>query len=144
MASDARGYSWPAFGLQNAAAVRHGAWSTRRVDPVAAEVIAGVLERRPDLAEHPEALHAWARAEARCLLFADYLCDRDICSDEATRVLRHVGTFERLANELRGRLGLDPSSEARLVTARADAARQVVDLDGIRARGRRAIEARAR
>jgi len=47
-----------------------------------------------------------------------------------------------LAMQLRERLGLDPKSEAELANAQSDAARNVVDLDGLRARGRAALERR--
>src|SRR5215207_2064540 len=59
----ARGYSWPAFEVGNWAGLRHGAVSPRRVDPLAAELVEGLLERRPDLADFPEATWAGGRAE---------------------------------------------------------------------------------
>ncbi|MDQ6853139.1 MAG: hypothetical protein M3046_05510 [Actinomycetota bacterium] len=53
-----------------------------------------------------------------------------------------IAQFERLANDLRQRLGLDPRSEAELASVQADAARSVVDIDALRARGRAAVERR--
>jgi hypothetical protein len=50
--------------------------------------------------------------------------------------------FERAAADARSRLGLDPTSEAKLRLTQAAAAAQVVDLDAIRARGRAALEGR--
>jgi len=38
----ARNYSWPPFEAGNAAAVQHGAYSPRRVDPLAADILASV------------------------------------------------------------------------------------------------------
>jgi hypothetical protein len=141
VSADARDRTWR-FANGNEAAVRHGIWSRRRVDPVVTEFVEGVLARRPDLANWPEALFAWARAEARALLLSEYLLDHDAGSDEAMRVLRYEGQFQRLASELQGRLGLDAQSEAALTRERAEASRSVVDLDGIRARGRQVIDAR--
>jgi hypothetical protein len=44
--------------------------------------------------------------------------------------------------QLRERLGLDPKSEAELANAQADAARNIVDVDVLRARGREALARR--
>jgi len=125
----------------NLAALKHGMYSERMVDPIAVMFIESVVARRPDLLSHPEALHAWARAEARALMLAEYVCEVGIGSDAAQRAMRYESQFQRLALSLRQSLGLDPKSEAELVNAQADAARQVVDLDAIRARGRAVIEA---
>lgn len=133
------------FAPGNTLALRHGVWSPRRVDPVAEAVIDAVLARRPDLERSPEALAAWARAEARCILFADHFAEIGLFDDKGKERpgLRFVTQFERLAADLRARLGLDPRSEAELVTAQAEAARDVVDLEAIRERGRQALRRRA-
>jgi hypothetical protein len=140
----ARHYSWPPFEAGNEAATKHGVWSARRTDPLAAELVAGLVADRPDLSEYPEAVLAWARAEARCLLLADWLLDHGLMDGDGTPrgALRYVAQFERLASDLRDRLGLDPRSDAALRRERADAVRSAVDLEGIRARGRAALEAR--
>lgn len=139
----ARGYSWDAFEAGNTVAVRHGAWSGRRVHPLAAELVAGLLADRPDLAGYPETVEAWARAEARCLLLATWQADHGLLDDKGEVAGgRYVGQFERLASDLRHRLGLDPRSEAELLAARAEAARNVVDLDAIRRRGVEALRSR--
>jgi hypothetical protein len=88
-------------------------------------------------------VEAWARAEARCLLLATWQAERGLLDDKGEVMGgRYVGQFERLAAELRHRLGLDPRSEAELLAARADAARNVVDLDAIRRRGVEALRSR--
>jgi hypothetical protein len=125
----------------NLAALKHGAWSARKVEPIARAFIDAVLERRADLVAHPEAVFAWAQSEARALMLGEYVADVGVGSDAALRVLRYEAQFQKLASELRGRLGLDPKSEAELVTAQATAAHEVVDLDAIRARGRAALRA---
>jgi len=144
MSAPARGYSWRPFQTGNAAAVRHGVWSARAVDPVAEELVTALVEDRPDLAGYPETVEAWARAEARCLLLAAYHAERGLLDEKGNvRAGQYVTAFERLAADLRARLGLDPRSEAELRRAQADAVQAAVDLDGIRARGRAALNARA-
>jgi hypothetical protein len=123
--------------------MRHAVWSERRVSPLAQELIAGLLSDRPDLARHPETVLAWARAEARCLLYDEYLQDDSPDGERALKVARYVGQFEKLAMQLRATLGLDPRSEAELIAVQALAAREAVDLDAIRQRGREALAARA-
>jgi hypothetical protein len=142
MGEQARRYSWAPFEAGNAAGVRHGAWSERRLSPLAAELVAGLLADRPDLAGYPEVVAAWARAEARCELFDRYLADEQLDGANALKVARHVTSFERLADSMRQRLGLDPRSEAELVRERAEAGRELVDLEAIRARGRAALQRR--
>jgi hypothetical protein len=123
--------------------MRHGAWSSRRVDPVAQELIAGLLDDRPDLRRYPEAVMAWARAEARCILLASYQVEHGLVdADGNVPGGKYVAQFERLATDLRARLGLDPRSEAELARDRADAERSVVDLDALRSRGRVLLDAR--
>jgi hypothetical protein len=61
---------------------------------------------------------------------------------KATASERLLAASERLAMQLREKLGLDPKSEAELTNAQADAARNVVDLDALRARGRAALARR--
>jgi hypothetical protein len=147
-AKGARGYRWPSFDedpeFAATAATRHGVWSKRKVDPLATELVAGLLDDRPDLGRYPETLMAWGRAEARCILLGDWIVEHGLvdADGDTSAPLRYVVQFERLALELRSRLGLDPRSEAELANAQADAARNVVDLDALRARGRRALKAR--
>jgi hypothetical protein len=139
-----RGYSWPPFEPGNEMALRHGALSERKVDPIAAQLAAELVRDRPDLQRFPEAVAAWSRAEARCLLLESWFADHGLLDDEgkATASERLLASSERLAMQLRERLGLDPKSEAELAQSQADAARSVVDLDALRARGREALRAR--
>jgi hypothetical protein len=156
-APGARGYSWRNFGEDRpgdpvpdggdyAASVstRHGALSDRRIDPVAAELARGLLADRPDLEGFPEAIGAWARAESRCILLAEWFATHGLLDAEgkATASESLLSSSERLAMQLRASLGLDPRSEAALAAEQADAARSVVDLDALRARGREALKAR--
>jgi hypothetical protein len=120
--------------------MRHGIWSKRTVDPLAQDLVAGLLSDRDDLNAYPELLMAWGRAEARCLLLADWFVQRGLFDDEGEERpgLRFVGQFEKLAADLRAQLGLTPGSEADLVRSRADAIKGELDLEGLAARGREA------
>jgi hypothetical protein len=142
--SPARGYSWPPFERGNTASMRHGALSERKVDPIAAQLAAELLRDRPDLERFPEAVAAWSRVESRCLLLESWFAERGLldADGKATASEKLLSSSERLAMSLRERLGLDPRSEAELANAQADAARNVVDLDALRRRGREALQRR--
>lgn len=138
----ARGYSWPPLQPGHTLSMRHGVWSKRRTDPVAAELVEALLSDRPDLERFPEAVHAWSRAEARCLLLAEWLSMPDASQKATEGALRHLASFERLAAQLRNDLGLTPTSEARLAKERAEAAAVAVDLEAVRQKGREALQGR--
>jgi hypothetical protein len=142
--SPARGYSWMPFEPGHELSTKHGVFSRRCLDPLAAELMTGLLEERQDLERYPEAVAAWARAEARCLLFGDWIGEHGILDQTgaSTVALRYVAQFERLAMELRTRLGLDPRSEAELARDRSEVERNVVDLDALRARGSAILDSR--
>jgi len=103
------------------------------------------VEVRPDLVSYPETVWAWARAEARCLLLEEWLEENPLVGEdgELAPVGRYVGQFERLAADLRARLGLDPKSEAELASSRAQATLVSFDIEELRARGREVLELRA-
>lgn len=113
----ARNYTWPPFEPANTAAEKHGAYSPRRVDPLAATLIEQVTDLdwlRP--CDRPS-LWAWARTEARVQLLHEFLLDRggDLDDDGSVRPAAELLTrLERHAESLRARLGLDPLSRARL------------------------------
>lgn len=104
----------------------------------------GLKEMRPDLAGYPETVWAWARAEARCMLLEEWLEEHPLVSEDGdlAPVARYVGQFERLAADLRGRLGLDPKSEADLASSRARATLDAFDIEELRSRGREVTEHR--
>ena len=139
----ARRYSWEPFRVGNEVRLRHGARSERRVDPVAAELVEALLADRPDLATYPEAVWAWARAEGRCLLFADWHAQVGYLDEDGNvRGGGHVATAENTAARLRERLGLDPVADVQLQKAKAEAVHLVADLEAIRERGRVVLERR--
>ncbi len=133
----ARGYSWPPFQPGHRVSLRHGVWSKRTWEPIAEELVTGLLDEKPDLGSYPELLAAWSRAEARCVLLAEYLVGRFTDGDEKSeKVLRFVAQFEKLAHDLRRELGLTPGSEADLARSRADALKGEFDIEALMARGR--------
>jgi hypothetical protein len=136
-------YRWRQFEAGHELRLEHGAWSERRVDPLAAELAAALLEDRPELAAYPESVRAWSRAEARVVLFEDFHARVGfLTGDGEVRGGGRVREYEVLAANLRARLGLDPVSDVQLQKARAEAVHLVVDLGSIRERGRQALERR--
>jgi hypothetical protein len=137
----ARGYSWPPFQPGHELSTKHGARSPRKVEPLAAELVAGLLAARPDLEGYPEAVWAWGRAEARCVLLSEWIATRGLIDPETDQPmpgLKWLLSFENQAANFRAILGLDPASEARLAKERAEATRGAVGLERLRERGRAA------
>lgn len=136
------GGSRPPFPAGNALAVRHGARSPRVYGALAEELAAGLLEVRPDLAGYPEAVAAWATAEAQAALLRRHLAEVGLFTEDGEvrgKVLGYLRSFERLAAESRKPLGLDPMAEAALARERASAATLAVNLTAIADTGRQAI-----
>lgn len=127
----ARGYSWPPFQPGNQIGLRHGAFSPRRLEPLADELLERAIGSESYLAEpdYRPALEAWARAEARCILVAEWLAENGILDGRGRPrpAADYAIRLERLASEHRARLGLDPLSRARLgrdvTSTKADLAR---------------------
>ncbi|MCZ7529734.1 MAG: hypothetical protein M5U31_04965 [Acidimicrobiia bacterium] len=119
-------------------ALRHGAFSKRMVEPVAVELVQGLLDDRADLAAYPEVVHAWARAEAKVLLLDDWLTTQGLHDEagEPRAALNYLAKFMTMADRLRQRLGLDPRSEAELARERGEATRVTADLESLLERGR--------
>lgn len=125
----------------NELAVKHGGYSPRKVDPLAAELVAAVLTDG-GLAAAPAyrmALWAWGRAEAQVQLLTEWLSVKgeaasdgvgDLADDSVRAAYLLLHRAEARATTQRGRLGLDPLSRARLGRdvaqgAAADAATQL-------------------
>ena len=142
----ARRYTRPPFGRGNLATVVHGARTPRVYGELATVLTAGLIEDRPDLATFPEAVAAWATAEAQAALMRRHI-EQVGSIDPGTgepraKVLEWLAKFERLAAETRRPLGLDPTSEAALTKERAAVAVLAVDLVALAERGREALAAR--
>jgi hypothetical protein len=141
----ARGYSRPPFEPGNTVGMRHGAWSPRKVEPLAAEIVERMLVNANEdgspvayLADPSYLLTIWAlgRTEARIQVVSEWLLDRgselDVDGD-AVGAANLLNKLEARAESLRSKLGLDPLSRARLgrdVSAtRVDMAKLMADLD---------------
>ncbi|MET8381599.1 hypothetical protein ABZV14_01195 [Streptosporangium canum] len=137
----ARGYSWPPFEAGNTAAVRHAAYSPRKVDPLATQLVDQALtdDEIPYLRQpsYRPALWAWGRAEARVQLLAEHLAEHEAAGcrscDKCARWDEQLRKWESAAGTHRARLGLDPASRARLgkdiASAQVDMARLLSGLD---------------
>jgi hypothetical protein len=140
--------------------IEHGAFSPRKVDPLARELVDQVLAN-PDLThltapQWRAALWAWGRAEAQCQLLSEYLIKAgedagDGVGDLAKRRVRTAYLLlhraEARANTQRTKLGLDPLSAAKLGRYKAagavDVARLMAEMER-RERGRRWLSSRRR
>lgn len=124
--------------------MRHGAYSPRKVDPLARDLVAQTIEHLPQLGspQWAPAMWAWARAEAQAQLLVEYLAkageetgdgigDLELEAVRAAYLLLHRA--EARADRSRSRLGLDPLSAARLgrdkAAATADMARVMAELE---------------
>ena len=126
----ARGYSWEPFKPDNFAARKHGADSTRVVDPYAANV-ANALMRDHERLRNPlyrEAVFEFARTVVRVDLMERHLIDGDL--DDAGNPLPGSATLLRYRTHMlkvATELGLTPLSNARLgkdsASAQVDIAR---------------------
>lgn len=136
----ARGYSWPPFERGHELSLKYGAHSPRKVDPIAAAFVDGLLEVAKDQAPHllqpifRPAVEAWARAEARVQLLLDWVggmtveCQTDHGAGKRSPV-ELLAKFETQAATARARLGMDPVSAAKL--ARDLSAKRAMDRGGI-------------
>lgn len=154
MGDEARGYSWPPFEPGNQAAVRHGIYSPRKVDPLVTELLEQLVahvtstpgHRQAYLAEpqHRFALIDWLRTEARIRLLDEWLLDHGELDDEGevAPASAALTRLQRLAVKQRAELGLSPASEAALQRSRAGATLAGWDLAAAVAKGQAVIEAR--
>jgi len=125
----------------------HGAWSASKVDPVAEQLVELAVESAPWLADglYGPAVLAWARAEARCQVLADWLDEHGLLDDEGRpRPAAEAATrLEKLALTHRQRLGLDPTARAGLeATLTSAKAGQLALAEALR-RGGEVLSARA-
>jgi hypothetical protein len=124
MSGNARGWSWPPFEVGNTASMRSGAWSERKIAPLADAIAAELVETSPHLGAPAfvGAVRALARAEARLQLLLDWF--DDVGPVDADGELRKgwttVDRLERTAAGLRSELALTPRS---LAAFAADASR---------------------
>ncbi|MDP3969100.1 MAG: hypothetical protein Q8Q02_12555 [Nocardioides sp.] len=134
----------PPFPPGNTLATTHGARSPRVYLPLAADLAAGLLDARPDLAPYPVAVARWAEWEARALLMRRHLAEvGDLGDDGDPRgSTRWLKTCETHAERAAAVLGLDPRSEASLARERAAAHVAAVDVHALAATGAAILAAR--
>lgn len=141
-----RGFLYTPFPVGHGKALTIGARSPRVYGEVARLLTAGLLDDRPDLENYPEAVAAWAQAEAQAALMRRHLEEVGTLDPESGEprkgALHWLDVFEKRAHKAREPLGLDPLSDAKLVKTRAEAASGVVDLNDLAERGRAARAAR--
>lgn len=149
MSSPARGYSWAPFAPGNDAAVTHGAYSPNRVEPIARELQAGLLEVAAWCSAPAffPAVVAWSWAEAQCRVLRAYLDEVGLI-DEGTGEPRSAATTldkaERRAEKARRELALTPLAFAHLRTSMTTAPPgDVGGIEGIAAVGARFIDGTA-
>jgi hypothetical protein len=139
-----RDYAWPPFEAGNRAAEKHGAYSERRITPLAEQASSELVEAAPWLnaPAFASAVLAWSRVEAQVALVGAWLAETGpLDSDGKPRsAAEFLVRLERLAADLRGRLGLDPASRARIERDLAAGVRDL-DLTSQLAEGRRLREA---
>jgi hypothetical protein len=127
----------PPFEANNRAALTHGAFSAREVEPGARELLLELEREIPEWVERvdTQAVLAWARSESRAQLLRTYLDQHGLLDSKgrprpAADLLLRV---EAQAARLRSRLGFDPASRAKLrqstAAARLDLARLMSDED---------------
>lgn len=121
-----RGYSWPPFEEGNRAAVKHGAWSPSVTEPRAGDLVDQIVEMAtaegsstPWLAEpsYRLSLLALARTEVRIERISAWLIERgsELKGDgDTVGASNTLSKLEARAESLRSKLGLDPTSRARL------------------------------
>jgi hypothetical protein len=113
----------PDFEPGNELAVKHGAGSPRKLDPIARELVDDLLRDESvtylRARRFASAVAAWATAEAKCQLLATWvegmaLVDATDSGQGRTSPLELLRRWEETAQSRRSKLGLDPSSAARL------------------------------
>lgn len=143
----ARGYRWEPFQQGHLINMTAGHRAPRVYEPIARELVTGLLEDHPDLVRFPELLSAWADAEARAYLLRLHLSEHGMLGEDFEpkhSLLSWLQKFETTAARRREDLGLTPSSEAKIARERTEASILSVDLQAIAARGREALDAQQR
>ena len=106
------------FSPGHTAALKHGAASPRMVEPRATELAEAAISAVPFLGDvtFQRSVLGWARAEARCDLLAEYLEREGLLDDKGKPrpAADLAARYERVAADARSKLGLDPTSRARL------------------------------
>lgn len=134
----------PPFEPGHELSMRHGAYSPRRVDPLARDLASYIVEHVPNLGapQWVAAVWGWARAEAQVQLLTEYLMAAgeaagdgvgDLGDEKVRAAYLLLHRAEARADRGRARLGLDPLSASRLgrnqAAASVDMARVMAELE---------------
>ena len=142
-----RGYSWPPFEPENSAALRHGAHSERRWRPIADALAKGAVEVAPWLTRpaFSMAVEAWAATEAKARLVDAWLDEYGLldANGDPTPANALSDRLHTKAITMRGQLGLDPTSLARLLATFATVPGGDEALEALKSEGRRLMIARS-
>jgi hypothetical protein len=120
----ARNYSWPPFEKGNEAALRHGAYSTRRVEGRAREIAERLEDVVPGFnASHRVTVELLARELARIELADLWLEEHGILDErgQPQPILKVRSIWTNSAARLANDLALNPSAQAKLGLAAAQA-----------------------
>jgi hypothetical protein len=134
----------PPFTPGHTLSVKSGAYSDRFLEPRADAVLARLAEQAPEWIRTVDAhaVRAWAFVEARCELLREYVQGLPLTQPDgrpwpaAEDLLR----WEKRAAEARSRLGLDPTSRARLQRDTGAAVAAAAGVAALAERGREAVE----
>lgn len=145
MREPARRYKWADATPGSQIARKHGTWAAD-VDAVAKEIVDDLLG--VEAQRHPVAALVLATTFVRWLRASADIAERGVMigtgkNAKAHPLLGPVSTWERTLLAGLKEFGLTPAGEATLAKDRAEATRYSIDLDAIRARGLRGIEARS-
>ena len=130
----------------NRAALTHGTWAAA-VEDTAKEIVGDLLGDEAE--RHPVAALIVATTFVRWLRASADIAERGVTvigkdgEAKAHPLLGHISAWERSLLAALREFGATPAGEASLAKDRAEAVRTSVDLDAIRERGLRGIEARA-
>ena len=121
-------------------ALQHGAYSPAVIDPVAAQIVEDALERRPDLARYPEALHAWASLEAKAAVLRQWVTEHGFFGNgyRPRSGVMLLLKFEEAARRARTELGMAPYAEIQLEKLKRETVAVDASLADLRAQGRKA------
>ena len=142
----ARNYGWPPFEEGNSVSLVHGADSEGTVEAQAAQLRPRLFELCPWLEDVDAiAVARYLRVEARSLILESYMAEIIVTARQSKvpiRMWEQATATDRLAGDLRTRLGLDSAGRAQLRQSAVSTESSPADLAerGRQIRGRRVAD----
>lgn len=136
-----RGYSWPPLEPGHTITLQHGAYSTRTWKPLADELAEHLATVAPWTAgsAFSASVASWARTEAQILLVMAWLDEHGPLDGEGEprKAATLLAALEQRVESQRAKLGLDPLSLSKLLTALGsiDGSAVAGGLDALKAAG---------